>query len=135
MIWLYQGQEVLELPEDTYGFIYQIVYTDGKRYIGKKNCYSLTKKYLTKKELAEITDNRLKKYKMVKKESKWREYTGSLKSAEDKRIAYKEILMFCKDKINLTYAEAEIMFKLDVLRDDTYLNENILGAFYKGRIS
>ena len=134
MDWLYQGHKVSEIPEDTYGFIYRIVYTDGKRYIGKKNCYSLTKKYLTKRELAEITDNRLKKYKIVKKESKWREYTGSLKGAEDKEILCKEIIMFCRDKINLTYAEAEVMFKLDVLRDDTYLNENILGAFYKGKI-
>ena len=134
MIWLHQGQEVSEIPEDTYGFIYRIVYTDGKRYVGKKNCYSLTKKYLTKKELAEINDNRLKKYKIVKKESNWREYAGSFKGAKDREIAYKEILMFCKDKINLTYAEAEIMFKLDVLRNDTYLNENILGAFYKGKI-
>lgn len=134
MIWLHQGEEVWDVLEGTYGFVYQIVYTDGKKYIGKKNCYSFTKKYLTKKELAEITDNRLKKYKMVKKESNWREYAGSFKGAENRKIAHKEILMFCKDKINLTYAEAEVMFKLDVLRDDTYLNENILGAFYKGKI-
>ena len=134
MNWLHQGEEVWDVPEGTYGFIYQIVYTDGKKYIGKKNCYSFTKKYLTKKELAEITDNRLKKYKIVKKESNWREYTGSLKSAKDREIAYKEILIFCKDKINLTYAEAEVMFKLNILRDNTYLNENILGAFYKGKI-
>ena len=38
MIWLHQGEEVWDVPEGTYGFIYQIVYTDGKKYIGKKNC-------------------------------------------------------------------------------------------------
>ena len=57
MIWTYKGEEVWDVPEGTYGFIYQIVYTDGKKYIGKKNCYSFTKKYLTKNSKIQVTNS------------------------------------------------------------------------------
>ena len=37
MNWLYQGNEITNLPEDVVGFVYQITNTtNGRMYIGKK---------------------------------------------------------------------------------------------------
>jgi len=121
-------------PPKLWGFVYLITYTNGKHYIGKKQFWSVTKKPFGKRKLAEMTDARAKKYEMVTKENDWRKYVGSSKDTKGFTIKSKEILEICYDKLNLTYCEVKWMIKLDVLTDDTYVNSNILGKFYSGKI-
>ena len=134
MDWIYKDNIVDNLPMNTFGFTYLLTFTDGTLYVGKKNAYSYTKKYLGKKELALQTDKRLKNYKTVMTESNWRKYTGSCKETEGKVLVSKEILNFYPDKINTTYGEIEEMIKRDVLRDDRYLNGNIGGVYFRNKI-
>lgn len=159
MDWIYKDNIADNLPMNTFGFTYLLTFNYfGKwriekptplvykykavditklipmLYIGRKNSYSYTKKYLGKKELALQTDKRLKNYKTVITESNWRKYTGSCKETEGKVLVSKEILNFYPDKINLTYGEVEEMIKRDVLRDIRYLNGNISGTFFRGKI-
>jgi len=135
MNWKYEGEDVLNIPSEVYGFIYLIEYTDGTKYIGKKNCFTYTKKNFGKKRLAKVIDRRLKTYETVIKESNWRSYNGSTKLSMDKTISDKQILMFCNNKTDLTYYEAVYLFYFDVLFDESFLNANILGKFYAGQIS
>ena len=76
MTWTYQGRcitELSDMPEGTFGFIYKI--TNGKTgeyYIGKKQVVSIRKRKFGKREIAKLTDKRMKRYEMVQKESNWR---------------------------------------------------------------
>ena len=58
MNWLYNGKEITdisEFPSNTFGFVYQVITPEGKKYVGKKVLYHNQKKKLTKAELAEQT--------------------------------------------------------------------------------
>lgn len=115
------------------GFIYRIDYEDGFYYYGKKDFVSDVKTPLGKKALAEQTDKRLKTYKRVQRETNWRKYEGS-NNATGYIIKSKTIIRVCKTKRELTFREAEILFKQDVLFSEKCLNANILGKFFKGNI-
>jgi len=134
--WTMNGKEISDKipPKSIWGFVYVIHYTNGKSYIGKKQIWSVTKKNFGKKKLAEITDKRAKKYEMVTKENDWRKYEGSSKETKDLTIQSKDILEICSDKLNLTYCEVKWMMRLDVLVDEDFVNSNILGKFYVGKI-
>ena len=162
--WMYQGGEVSEKPPklNMFGFIYQINYTNGKKYIGKKQFHSeTTQKVLktgiprensqriqkrvkmTADDLANRTPAQVKKnvknkmveFEMVIKENDWRKYNGSSKEVKGFKIESKHILEICYDKLNLTYCELKWQLRKDVLVDDDYVNSNILGKFYVGKIS
>lgn len=131
------GKVLSDKPPPTFmwGFIYEIEYTNGKKYIGKKQMWSVTKKPFGKKKLAEITDKRAKKYEIITKENKWRSYTGSSKLTAGLTISRRTILETCNDKLNLTYCEQKWLMRKDVLVDTTYLNDCIGGKFYSGKIA
>ena len=162
--WIYQGGEVSDKPPklNMFGFIYQINYTNGKKYIGKKQFHSettqkvlktgiprensqrITKRIkMTADELAERTPAQVKKnvknkmveFEMVIKENDWRTYVGSCKDVKGFKIESRVILEICYDKLNLTYCEIKWQLRKDVLVDDDYVNSNILGKFYVGKIS
>lgn len=126
--------EVLEPPKSYVGFVYKIVFDDGKMYIGKKNFYSRRKRNFGKKELAKITDKRLKKYEYVVKESNWRTYTSSNKTVNerikngDKYSKY--IMAYGLNSKHLTYIEESYLVHKDVLWYKYYYNDNIAGRFY-----
>lgn len=134
--WIRSGIPISDrpAPSNRWGFIYLIRYTNGQCYIGKKQFWSVTRKPFGKKKLAEVTDKRHKKYEMIVKENDWRTYVGSSKETKHLVIESKEILELCEDKVNLTYCEVKWMFKYDVLVDATFLNSNILGKFFVGKI-
>lgn len=134
--WNKDGQIVSDKspPSRAWGFVYMITYTNGKKYVGKKQFWSVTKKAFGKKKLAELADKRAKKYEMVTKENDWRKYEGSSKETKGFIIQSKAILEVCPDKINLTYCEVKWMMKLDVLVDEGFVNSNVLGKFYSGKI-
>ena len=147
MTWTYQGRivnELSDMPEGTYGFIYKI--TNGhtnEYYIGKKQVISIRKRNFGKRETAALTDKRMKRYEMVTKEAKWERYrssnatvsswfdkTGNPSSAENDKLELK-ILKFCKSKKSLTYYELQEQFSHNVLADTHSLNDNLLGKFFR----
>ena len=162
--WKYQGGEVSDKAPrlNMFGFIYQINYTNGKHYIGKKQFHSETTQKvlktgvprenskrivkrikLTAEELDARTPVQVKtnvktkavEFEMVIKENDWRKYVGSSKDTKGFKVGSKVILEICYDKINLTYCEIKWMVRKDVLVDDDFVNSNILGKFFAGRIS
>ena len=135
MNWLYKGKPLFDVPEDKpYGFAYRITYSNDKKYIGKKAFFSQIKKPFGKRELKEVIDKRLKRYKVIIKESNWKKYKGSHHTAENLIIAKKEILEMCNDKLNLTYAEMKHQVLNNILTDDDYINISIAGKYFRGRI-
>lgn len=139
MSWIYNGSEFtdIHIPEGAIGFIYIMrAVIDGKSvaYIGKKNFFANIKRPLGKKALAMSTDKRLKKYKRELKPDFQRYYSSNkiLKDfAKAGGVIKREILMICYSNMELTYQEVKHQFIYGVLEDENYLNQNILGRFYK----
>jgi len=68
--WLYKGNILKEAPEECFGFVYIITNTkSGKKYIGRKYFGSTRRVKVAGK----------KRRKVIRKDSNWREYTGSSK--------------------------------------------------------
>ena len=152
MTWTYKGKvitEISDMPEDVFGFIYKI--TNGKTdeyYIGKKQVLSVRKRNFGKREIESLADKRMKKYEYVTKESDWKDYRSSNKIVkswfEENEKALNEgrnddindqlelrILRFCSNKKSLTYYELQEQFAHDVLGDESSLNDNLLGKFFR----
>jgi len=143
MEWLYNGEVVPAKAPQQYGYVYEIEYTTGELYIGKKNFASLlTKEPLKSGEQRpngvfynKRKNGKIVKLERVKSESNWRDgYVGSTKKGYALKVKKKTMLQIYTDSVNLTFGELEWMVKLNVLRSDIYLNDNILGKFYKGKI-
>lgn len=142
-MWKYQDQIINsgdQFPEGTFGFVYLITHIPtGRKYLGKKQLSSNRKAKLTKKEKS-LTENKRKRFKRVIKETDWLTYWGSSDELKQdmeklgKENFEREILCFCKTKMDLSYWEVHFQIKNDVLFKDSY-NKNILGKFYKGKIN
>lgn len=141
MNWKYKGKEITsvrQLPENVKGFIYLLTFSDGKQYIGRKGFFSTRKKKFGKKQLAAITDKRLKTYETVVTESDWINYNSSNKTIRegiktgDVQIESREILKLCFTDKQMTYYETQALFCYGVLEHpESFYNDNILGKFYK----
>jgi hypothetical protein len=114
--WQFKG----EIPEDAYGFIYLITNNiNKKKYIGKKQMTCIRK-------LKPLKGKKNKRHKTV--ETDWKTYTGSSDALNnDIKIYGKEnftfeILKICNSKSHLTYEEAKMQFKEDVLLKEDYYN-------------
>lgn len=137
--WQYAGKGVATLEEfedGVIGFIYRIDLSNGRSYIGRKKLYSQRKRNFGKKEKALITDKRKKLYEMIKKESDWTSYIGSNKQLHQDvldgvRITNRNILGVYKTEKEITYYETYYLFTNDVLIDERYYNDNILGKFFR----
>lgn len=148
--WTYKGQLIThidDMPEGTYGFIYKVTHLGtNQKYIGKKVLYFERNKRLGKRALEALREERAKKgikgrvplKQKVIKESDWKDYHGS--HLEIKRLLDKDgpmsfsrqILCFVKSKKELTYYECKELFINEVLESDhQYINDNILGKFYR----
>lgn len=117
-----------------YGFIYMLVYKDGKTYIGKKNLYTIRSYSVLRNGRAReghyrFFDRGRREY--VKKESKWKTYTGSHKECKNRKPIKRIIIDIAFDKKHLTYLEARTLFLKNVLADKNSLNDNILGKFFR----
>jgi len=141
-MWLYQNKEIKELtdmPEGSFGFIYEVTHLpSGRKYLGRKQLISVTKKVLGKKELAWITDKRASKKKTVIKETDWKTYHGShpeikqlIKEKKQSEFT-REILIFVSTKKQLTYYEDKYLYMKGVIEPGSiYFNDNISGRFFK----
>lgn len=142
MNWLYKGQEVLgidDMPQGAIGFIYQIEHTPtGRRYIGRKQLGTQKKRKFGKKEIALLTDKRLKHWEYVIVESDWKIYYGSNKEIQAmvkkglQEEFSREILMYVFSKKLLNYYETKMLFINEVIEPgSTYFNDNISSHFFR----
>jgi ABC-type ATPase involved in cell division len=142
-MWYFDNKEFTDenIPEGAFGFIYAIKITIDEVqyvYIGKKQFYSNRTVKKGKKELAAMTDKRGSKKRTVQKLD-YKNYCSSnakIKEAVKSGIKVKRfILKICYSKMELTYQETRYLFQLDVLENKTYLNDNILGRFYRSKLN
>ena len=132
MFWIYQKGKIESLddfPKGTFGFIYEIEHIPtGKKYIGKKQLRFTRKLPPLKGQ---------KRWRKVEKESDWLKYTGSHTFLKEirKENRYdelrREILLICFTKKILTYNELKYQMMFEVLEESSYLNDNLLGKFYR----
>lgn len=131
--WNHKGSEITEIEDfkdGTIGFIYLTIFSNGKKYLGRKALYH-TRKY------PPLKGKKRKRKKIV--ESDWKTYIGSPKDKELKKklktgelsVAERKILKQCKTPWEMTYYETKFQFETDCILDDTYYNSNILGRFYR----
>ena len=129
-----------DMPDNVYGFIYEITFIDGMIYIGKKNLYSIRTLPALKSGKVREGAERIhrntgkgfrKAFDVVKIESNWKVYCGSHAECKIRIPKQREILQYAFNKLELTYLEAKYLFINEVLERDDYINDNILGSFYR----
>tara|TARA_Y100001958_G_C21141915_1_gene480397 strand:- start:386 stop:793 length:408 start_codon:yes stop_codon:yes gene_type:complete len=131
-MWLYKDKVIncIDLmPQDVFGFIYQVTYLPtNEKYLGKKFVYF-------NKKLPPLKG--FKRKRKISIESDWKKYYGShdkIKSLlkENKHDDFKrEILEFAFNKKQLTYLETKYLFNNNVLENNEFINDNILGKFFR----
>ena len=129
MTWYYNGQEVVELPEDCVGFVYLITNTaTGRMYVGKK----LAKFSKTTYRTVKLKNGNKKRKKIKSKiDSDWQQYYGSSPNLTEDITQQgignfqREILYYCKSKAECSYIEAREQFARQVLESDEYYNGHI----------
>jgi predicted DNA-binding antitoxin AbrB/MazE fold protein len=126
MSWYYLNSEVIELPENVVGFVYQITnLTTNRKYIGKKLAnFSKTKTRTVKLKSGEKRKKKIR----TKEESDWREYWSSSEELK-KDVAElgqqnfrRDILHFCNSKGMLSYMELKEQVENRVLERDDFYN-------------
>jgi hypothetical protein len=123
-MWLYEDEEFKsDQIGDLVGFVYVITdLTNDKKYIGKKNFWSV-------RRLPPLKGKKRKRTKRI--ESDWQDYFGSSELVktlleESGRERFKrEIVRLCKGKGEMNYFEAKEQFDRDVLFSEDYYNEFI----------
>lgn len=129
--WIFNGNPFTqEMVGDFEGFVYLIICPNGKRYIGRKNFWSMRKPKGAKRRKRQISD--------------WERYYSSSKVIKDMVKEYgpakfqRIILSLHTLQRDVNYCEVRMQWKFDVLesRDSTgerlFLNDNIQGKFYPG---
>lgn len=137
-MWVYNNQELTELPDDCVGFVYLITnLTNNRKYIGKK----LAKFSRTTTKTVTLKNGTKKKKKVRSKiDSDWLDYYGSSielnKDVESlgKENFTREILFFCKSKAECSYIEAREQFTRRVLESTEYYNNNIMCRIHGSHI-
>ncbi len=121
--WVYQGKEIMELPTDCVGFVYQIKnLVSGRKYIGKK---------LARFKRSRPPLKGRKNKRRYKVDSDWQDYYGSSDELTidvntlGKNKFSREILFYCKSKAELSYVEAREQFSRKVLESNDYYNGHI----------
>jgi len=117
--------ELSDFTEGIVGFVYEIHHLPtGKRYIGKKILKH-------KRTLKPLKGYKRKRVKYV--ESDWKTYTGSNEISKTWNVkdCDRFILELCPNKTMMSYYETKYQFQRDVLENDNYLNDNVLGKYYR----
>lgn len=129
-MWLYEGNEFTEVPENIIGFVYIITNTiTGRQYIGKK-LFSFSRR-------KSVRGRR----KRVRVESDWREYYGSNKELLHDVATHgpgsfqRTILHLCSNKGQCNYLEAKLQFQHGVLENPTkWYNEWIMCKVHRKHV-
>ena len=163
MNWFYQGKEIKsheDLLPDCTDFVYELLFTDGTKYIGKKTVRSISTLPVLKtksrpgsgvicKHILRDEDGKIITSKHGRKKARERglkakaeyyeelltdkpfiKYEGSSEENEGKTLVSKEILYQCSNKKSATYIETAMLFENAVLFSKVYNNKNILGRFF-----
>lgn len=134
---------IQQMPKDAVGFVYLIEYVDGMMYIGKKNLFTqiikpVRKNGIPRDGLIETVKKNIKGHRVecevILKESDWRTYQGSHKEAKIRIPSRKIILQYAFSAMELTYLEMRAQVINGVLESKKYINDNILGKFYRGTL-
>lgn len=120
--WTYRGTPFTEIPAGAFGFIYRIInLTTGRFYIGRKQFISVTRKKVAGR----------KNRKVVRKETKWREYTGSNNELNKdveffgkENFSY-EVLAIGYTKGQCNYLEENVQHRLNVVIDGNTYNDSV----------
>ena len=138
MVWLYEQQQISELPEDCVGFVYLITNNvTGRKYIGKK----LAKFSKTSYRVVKLKNGNKKRKRIKSKiDSDWQTYWSSSDElnkdiellGEDNFT--REILFYCRSKAECTYVEAREQFSRKVLESDDYYNGQINCRIHQSHI-
>jgi hypothetical protein len=128
--WIYEGKELIDIPEGVIGFVYCITnFITGRKYIGKKNMFfSRLKKVKNKAHK-----------KRIKYESDWKDYWSSSASLKEdieglgSKNFSREILWLCTNKAQLNYLELREQIDRRVLESPDYYNEQIYCRIRKCR--
>ena len=131
-MWLYNNEVIKgieQMPKNTFGFIYEATYIPtNEKYLGKKVLFF-------NRTLPPLKG--AKRKRKVIKESDWQTYYGShtkikqLLSEGKQEYFSREILEFAFNKKHLTYLETKYQFSNNVLENTEYINDNILGKFFR----
>jgi len=131
-MWLYNNEVIKgieQMPKNTFGFIYEATFIPTKeKYLGKKVLFF-------NRTLPPLKGSKRKR--KVIKESDWQTYYGShtkikqLLSEGKQEYFSREILEFAFNKKHLTYLETKYQFSNNVLENTEYINDNILGKFFR----
>jgi hypothetical protein len=142
MTWLFESQQITELPEACAGFVYVITnQLTGRQYIGKK----LAKFRKTTYRVEKLKNGKKRRKKIRGTiDSDWQTYYGSspelLRDVEQLGAENfrREILYFCGSKAECSYIEAREQFARKVLESDAYYNGHIQvrvhGSHIKGKV-
>ena len=122
-MWLFEGIEITDLPDDKVGFVYLITnLVTGRRYIGKK-----LSKFSKVKYKVVLQKNGIKKRKKIRSkiDSDWQTYWSSspevqadVKALGEDKFT-REILYFADSKGSLSYLEAREQFARQALENPT----------------
>ena len=137
-MWIYNNKEVMELPDDVVGFVYQITNTtNGKGYIGKK----LAKFSKTRYKMTTLKNGKKIKKKIKSRvDSDWLTYYGSSEALTKDIELFgvhsfrREILRLCYSKAECSYYEAKEQFYNGVLETDAWYNGQISVRCHKNHI-
>ena len=120
--WLYKGKPIEEAPENEFGFVYLITnLKSGKKYIGRKY-FGTTRRVKVKGK---------KRRKIIRKDSNWREYTGSSKELNNDiktlgMLQFRfEILILGRTKGQVNYLEENIHHRFHVASSYEFYNDCI----------
>ena len=91
---------------------------------------------LSPRSLKVIKVKGYKRKRITYVESNWLNYTGSNAESKKWKIenCYREIIYICYNRTMMSYYETKLQFTNDVLESDKFLNDNILGKYYKQKI-
>jgi hypothetical protein len=138
-MWLFEGTELTDLPDDKVGFVYLITnLVTGRSYIGKK-----LSKFSRVKYKVVLQKNGIKKRKKIrsKVDSDWQTYWSSspevqadVKALGEDKFK-REILYFADSKGQLSYLEAREQFQRQVLENpDQWYNGIIQCRIHRSHV-
>ena len=120
--WLYKNKTLEEAPEGYFGFVYLITnLKSGRKYIGRK--------YFGTTRRVKVAGK--KRRKVIRKDSNWKEYTGSSKELNQDiktlgMLQFRfEILILGKTKGQVNYLEENIHHRFHVASSYEFYNDCI----------
>lgn len=131
-MWRYNNKflaSIDDCPEDSFGFVYKISFSDGTYYIGSKQMYSVGKKRISKKRAEEIYIGKGRKQtkEAYKKVSDFLAYQSSSKIVTDRlstgEEAVFEVLNFFTNKKDMLLNEAYLILKSYLEHPNGLLNK------------